>query len=320
MTDSSLVRPLFPGPVDIVGDVHGELDALNALLSRLGYAGDGTHPEGRRLVFLGDLTDRGPHSPAVVQLVEALVRAGRAQCVLGNHELNLLRGEHKHGNHWFYGEPEALERGGPIIPQVLANEEDRQRILAFFRTLPLALEGEALRVVHSCWQTEAIEVVRRETDALTVYRRHQEAVIADLDRRGVTDRDERDVAYQTRNPVRVCTSGPEERAARPFFAGGKMRSVGRVAWWHDWKDEVWCVFGHYWRTRMEGDDDKDLFAGTEPYQLLGNGRVMCIDYSVGKRWIERKAGRTAGFTSALAALRWPERVLYFDENDSVSLR
>jgi hypothetical protein len=58
----SLVQPLFDGPVDIIGDVHGEIDALRSLMRHLGYKDDGFHPENRRLVFVGDLTDRGPTS------------------------------------------------------------------------------------------------------------------------------------------------------------------------------------------------------------------------------------------------------------------
>ena len=41
---SPLVRPLFSGPIDIIGDVHGEIDALRSLLGQLGYANDGVHP------------------------------------------------------------------------------------------------------------------------------------------------------------------------------------------------------------------------------------------------------------------------------------
>ena len=70
----TLVRPLFAGPIDIVGDIHGEIDALLALLHHLGYAEDGIHAQGRRLVFVGDLTDRGPDSPSVVSLVGRLRR------------------------------------------------------------------------------------------------------------------------------------------------------------------------------------------------------------------------------------------------------
>lgn len=88
-----LIGSLFDGPIDIVGDIHGECGALLSLLDRLGYDGQGEHPEGRRLVFIGDLVDRGPDSPGVLRLVRQLVQRKRAQCVLGNHELNLLRGE-----------------------------------------------------------------------------------------------------------------------------------------------------------------------------------------------------------------------------------
>jgi trehalose 6-phosphate phosphatase len=49
---------LFSGPLDVIGDVHGEFEALTALLGHLGYAADGGHPDGRRPVFVGDdLTD-----------------------------------------------------------------------------------------------------------------------------------------------------------------------------------------------------------------------------------------------------------------------
>lgn len=52
-----LVKNLPDGPLDIVGDVHGELDALKQLLEVMGYSVDGVHPEGRKLVFVGDLTE-----------------------------------------------------------------------------------------------------------------------------------------------------------------------------------------------------------------------------------------------------------------------
>ena len=62
---ASLVQNLFAGSIDVVGDVHGEIEALRTLLTRLRYGPDGSHSDGRRLVFVGDLTDRGPDSPAL---------------------------------------------------------------------------------------------------------------------------------------------------------------------------------------------------------------------------------------------------------------
>jgi hypothetical protein len=78
--------------LDIVGDVHGELPALEALGRKLGYrvANGWGHPKGRTLVFLGDLVERGAHSLEVSRLVMSLVSRRRAFCIMGNHEYNLV--------------------------------------------------------------------------------------------------------------------------------------------------------------------------------------------------------------------------------------
>lgn len=89
------------GPFDIIGDVHGCYEELIELLQKLRYiieeiADDGTnyglkvsHPENRTVIFLGDLIDRGPASPAVLKLVMSMVRSGTALCVPGNHDMKL---------------------------------------------------------------------------------------------------------------------------------------------------------------------------------------------------------------------------------------
>jgi len=82
------------GPFDIVGDVHGCHDELIELLGTLGYDTAVTpiaHPQGRRVVFLGDLVDRGPASDAVLETAMAMVSGGSALCILGNHENKLSR-------------------------------------------------------------------------------------------------------------------------------------------------------------------------------------------------------------------------------------
>ena len=48
-------------------------------------------PPGRKIVFLGDLVDRGPEIPQVLRLVMDMVRQGTALCLPGNHEMKLLR-------------------------------------------------------------------------------------------------------------------------------------------------------------------------------------------------------------------------------------
>jgi polynucleotide kinase-phosphatase len=88
------------GPFDIIGDIHGCYGELLQLLERLGYTaahdgGDGLArwipPQGRKAVFVGDLVDRGPNSPAVLRLVMQMVEDGYAFCVPGNHDVKLVR-------------------------------------------------------------------------------------------------------------------------------------------------------------------------------------------------------------------------------------
>jgi protein phosphatase len=92
------------GPFDIIGDVHGCCDELEALLSQLGYEpaelpGDDPlwgrkiyrHPQGRKAVFLGDIVDRGPRVLDAMKLVRNMVHAGMALCVPGNHDMKLMR-------------------------------------------------------------------------------------------------------------------------------------------------------------------------------------------------------------------------------------
>jgi len=84
------------GPFDIIGDIHGCYDELVDLLRELGHGVDAeawrVEPvDGRNLIFLGDLVDRGPGTPAVLKLVMDAVERGVALCVPGNHDVKLLR-------------------------------------------------------------------------------------------------------------------------------------------------------------------------------------------------------------------------------------
>jgi protein phosphatase len=98
-------RPLWTdrredaGPFDIIGDVHGCAAELRDLLAALGYAVEGggaavrvtPHAEGRKLVFVGDLVDRGPGTPEALRIAMAAAAAGHAYVVQGNHDRKLAR-------------------------------------------------------------------------------------------------------------------------------------------------------------------------------------------------------------------------------------
>jgi protein phosphatase len=81
------------GPFDIIGDVHGCFEELEALLDKLGWVKDPLwrHPDSRRAIFLGDLVDRGPKSVSVLRLVMDLCERRKAFCVPGNHDDKLAR-------------------------------------------------------------------------------------------------------------------------------------------------------------------------------------------------------------------------------------
>jgi len=68
-------------PITFVGDVHG----WRGRLDRVVDAAVG------ELVFMGDLIDRGPESPAVLDRVRSLCEGRRARCLMGNHEYTLVR-------------------------------------------------------------------------------------------------------------------------------------------------------------------------------------------------------------------------------------
>ncbi|MBX6343167.1 MAG: AAA family ATPase, partial [Thermomicrobiaceae bacterium] len=147
------------GPFDIVGDVHGCFDELAELLGRLGYeiapelGGPGyavAPPEGRRLVFLGDLVDRGPRIPDVLRLAMGMVEAGTALCVPGNHDDKLRRklmGRDVRIAHGLADSLAQLEREPPEL---------RERVLAFFSGLPshYVLDGGRLVVAHAGMKRE----------------------------------------------------------------------------------------------------------------------------------------------------------------------
>jgi protein phosphatase len=79
---------------DVIGDVHGCYSEFILLVKKLGYSFEDNllvHPEGRMLVFVGDITDRGPESIKMIEIVTSHVFAKKALYVPGNHCDKLYR-------------------------------------------------------------------------------------------------------------------------------------------------------------------------------------------------------------------------------------
>lgn len=144
------------GPFDIIGDVHGCRAELEALIERLGWIRqDGPngptarHPEGRTLVFVGDLVDRGPDTPGVLRLVMNLVADGRALCVAGNHEVKLgkwLDGKNVKETH---GLPESIAQFEALPDEVRDAFKAEARAFIDARISHYVLDHGALVVAHA---------------------------------------------------------------------------------------------------------------------------------------------------------------------------
>lgn len=75
-----------------IGDIHGRIDLLDALLAKIEADNAGRAPCQARIIFLGDLIDRGPSSAQVVErAMEVAKGQWHCQFLLGNHEEVFLK-------------------------------------------------------------------------------------------------------------------------------------------------------------------------------------------------------------------------------------
>jgi hypothetical protein len=155
---------------DLIGDIHGHADELIALLERMGYRQYGDcyrHPD-RKVIFLGDFIDRGPKILQVLQIARAMVDGGTALAVLGNHELNALAyhtaDPDNPGAYLRKHSEKNVHQHSETLRQLSA--EQLCSALEWFRTVPLWLELDGLRVVHACWD---VVQVGRVQEALRVH-------------------------------------------------------------------------------------------------------------------------------------------------------
>lgn len=115
-----------------VGDIHGCLEPLEALLRKAAY-----RPDRHRLIAVGDTINRGPHNHAVLQLLHRL----GASVVRGNHEEGLLRAlQTSTPPTWF--DP---ARDCPDLLQA----PDLDRWIEWIASWPFSLESPDWIVVHA---------------------------------------------------------------------------------------------------------------------------------------------------------------------------
>ncbi|MGE4533476.1 metallophosphoesterase [Halomonas sp.] len=155
---------------DLIGDIHGYAEPLRRLLETLGYReanGVWSHPEQRRVIFLGDFVDRGPEQVETVRIARSMVEAGSALAVMGNHEFNAVAWATPRSGGGYLRSHSDKHRGQhqAYLEQVGENSELHRDHIAWFKTLPLYLDLPELRVVHACWHPPSVEALRPYLDA-----------------------------------------------------------------------------------------------------------------------------------------------------------
>ena len=212
------IEPHRNKPCDIIADTHGYAAALRALLEKLGYTernGVYFHPECTAL-FLGDFIDKGPAIRETLQIVKAMVDAGTALAVMGNHEYNAICYHTWDDKTRDYFRPRTDRNVGQheaTMREFEGRGDELKTYLEWFGTLPLFLDMGGFRVAHACWDTAAIA-------ALGGSNLYDEGLLAPPDAK----KDPRHAA------LNILIKGPEN----PTPGGvvyGDGRGDMRVKWW-----------------------------------------------------------------------------------------
>ena len=113
-----------------VGDIQGCAPSLKALVKKL--------PAQSKMIFLGDLVNRGPDSLGTLRYLKKLQEEKRIECILGNHDLHLL----------------AVDAGirktkGLDTIQPILDAPDRAELMNWLRHRPMALSNGKVLTVHA---------------------------------------------------------------------------------------------------------------------------------------------------------------------------
>lgn len=281
---------------DIIGDIHGHADALIRLLSKMGYsknsAGIYNHPD-RMVIFVGDFIDRGPKQADVINLIKPMVETGNAQAVMGNHEFNAIA---FHTCHPDSKQPlreqsdKNYQQHKAFLKEYPVDASETTQVIDWFKTLPIYLDLDHFRVIHACWNNEAIKLLNPMLNTDNTMPRELLIKASDPDNKEF-------------HAIETLLKGMEIPLPEGNLFHDKdnnPRQNIRVKWWAkdattyrdyalvqqsalkdisnntlseniskpEYTDSKPVFFGHYW------------FSGT-PKILADN--VVCLDYSIGNK-------------------------------------
>jgi hypothetical protein len=281
-------------PIDLIGDIHGHADELEALLKKMGYAlvnGSYAH-SARTVLFVGDYIDRGPKIRETLDIVRRMVESGNAIALMGNHEFNALCYHAQNGEGGYLREhtKKNVDQHQHTLDAFAGRPDELKDLLAWMLTLPLYYNTGLFRAVHACWDAQHIAYLRTrlENDRLT------EELLRESSVKG----------SELHNAVEETLKGKEVKLpdGLSFLDKGRhKRHDLRIKWWvdpvgatyrelgfplqdelpshpvdvssfggrpHYFPDELPVFFGHYWLKH-------------EP--MLQRENICCLDYSVAEK-------------------------------------
>jgi len=271
---------------DLIGDIHGQAPELVKLLEKLSYKeidGIWQHTE-RKVIFLGDFVDRGDYQKEVIDIVRPMVESGYALSVMGNHEYNAIAyyTQNKQGEYLRSHNKQHTDQHKKFLDTYADDLAEKEDVVEWFKTLPLWLDLEGLRVVHACWDFNLVSKI--EEPVLTDNLLQQSSI------KGIWQYDAIETLLKGREiPLPKGKQFPDK--------DGHPRKHIRTRWW-DSKAKTYkqVFFGsddaltHIPDDPVTGDhlidyakDDKPVFLGH--YWMKGDiqplaENIACLDYSV----------------------------------------
>ncbi len=278
---------------DFIGDIHGHADKLEALLLKLGYKKKDraySHPE-RKVLFVGDYIDRGPKIRETLAIVKAMVESENAIALMGNHEYNAIcfHFQETEGGHLRKHLIKNIIQHYETLKQFQNRQEEYERYLEWFKTLPLYYETDTFRAVHACWDNNNIQYLK---DTLNNDKLTDELIYQSVRKGSVLN-----------EAIDQTLKGKEMKMPDGLFFNdkdGTERTEIRIKWWEDPSQMTYrsisiepledlpeklieistlkspefyhnkdkkVFFGHYW---LKGEPS------------LYKDNICCLDYSVAK--------------------------------------
>lgn len=292
--------------LDFIGDIHGHSERLLALLELMGYEevdGAYRHPT-RQAFFIGDLIDRGPTQVATLKIVKAMVDAGSAQAILGNHEYNACCWNMPHpdqpGQYLRRHTEKNRHQHQAFLDQIGEGSALHHEMIDWLKTLPVYVETEGFRAIHACWHSQYIEAAKPFLDANNALLPDSWAIMSEKD-------------TEPYHIIETLLKGTEVDLPDGLTyrdTDGTERAQTRTRWW-DEKATTYRQAGMVSRALahqlpdtaipeknlLTYDRTRLLFIGH--YWMSGSPaplspHIACLDYSIGKG--------TAG--TKLCAYRW----------------